>query len=708
MHSKHNRDKKLPSNIESWNIETRIKSLTHFLAIFGPTVAMFSIFNLQAGNLIIGYLEATLAISALLTWRATRTLTLSVLEQLTVLQIAILTYAFLFFNAVGDIAYIYTMAFPFFISYLLGVRRGIKWIIALTAASTLTGLYLWQQGVQLYWPWEKAHYIFLAYIITTILAYFFSLQTERYVDLLKRMMVQSRKDEKALLKSESRYRALLQSSLHAIIITDSHGNILDVNRAFEEVTGYHGPEVIGKKPSMLRSDRHDITFYEHILSSIKEKGQWQGEVWSRRKSGELYPSFLSVSGIYNHKGVITNHVGIFHDISERISLEQQLRQAQKMEAVGIMVGGIAHNFNNMLAGITGNIYLARMDLQDKVDIEQTLDKAEAISFRAADMIQQLLAFASKARVSMQEVELCSMIRNHAQLLTAGVPENIVLHQDIGKEKLPVKADVTQLLQVIMNLINNATDATESIPQPAIFINLQRFDADDSFCQARPHVKHRAYAHLSIRDNGCGIDSEHLEHIFEPFFTTKEPDRGTGLGLSMLFGSVQMHQGFVEVESQINRGSTFHIYLPLLATAETRQQVKPLPPVIKEPVAGEMVLIADDEAEVLEVMSRVIKSMGYRVLEARDGVEAMQQFTNYQHQINLALLDVVMPHCGGVELARQIRELNPALPVIFLTGYDKEQVLQEGDKLAGSRVLTKPADLQLLRQTIDQALHHNPA
>jgi len=251
------------------------------------------------------------------------------------------------------------------------------------------------------------------------------------------------------------------------------------------------------------------------------------------------------------------------------------------------------------------------------------------------------------------------------------------------------------------MLLNARDAGEDVDAPSINIRLASFHADDAFIENHPYFKVGAYAHLSVEDNGIGIPEHQLEHLFEPFFTTKAVGKGTGLGLSMVYGAIQSHEGFIEVDSKQGRGSTFNTYIQLLEGAE--EEVSVDDPDGPAECKGEMILLADDEQIVREVMAEILESTGYRVLQANDGLEAMELFTAHKQDIDLALLDLVMPHCGGMPLAKRIRSTNPDVPVLFLTGYDKEHVLHGEAPMPNSEILTKPVNFDLLSQRIRQML-----
>jgi len=283
-----------------------------------------------------------------------------------------------------------------------------------------------------------------------------------------------------------------------------------------------------------------------------------------------------------------------------------------------------------------------------------------------------------------------------------VPENITFHEDICSDDLQIKGDATQLHQVLANLVSNARDAVEYVEAPCITVRMERFSPDDSFLDSRPWFKDGMFAHLSVEDNGCGVSAKQMQHLFEPFFTTKEQGKGTGLGLAMVYGAVKTHQGFVDLNSKQGTGSTVHLYIPLLKLKSKSMRAEPVPQRVLSG-RGELILLADDERVVRNVMAEILESLGYQVLQASDGLEAMELFKLNQQDVALAILDMVMPHCDGMVLAKQIRAVNPDVPVMFLTGYDKEQMWNNSESIPNSEVLTKPANLGVLSHRMRQML-----
>jgi len=349
----------------------------------------------------------------------------------------------------------------------------------------------------------------------------------------------------------------------------------------------------------------------------------------------------------------------------------------------------------------GYLYLAKNLAGDKPEVVSKLSHIEQISGRAAGMIKQLLIFSRKDSARKKKLKLGPYVKSALELIRASVPENIVFHQDICNEILEINGDGSQIHQVLMNLVNNSRDAVYGVADPCITIALDAFQTDDEFMGCHPGFTAGRYAHLSVKDNGCGIPDHQTEHLFEPFFTTKNVGKGTGLGLAMVYGAVKNHDGFISIESAEGKGSLTDIYMPLLESDE----IAPVSPQEETLAEGhsELILVADDEPDIRETTAEVLKSMGYNVLQARDGLEVIEIFKAHQDEIVLAILDIVMPHLGGTELAKRIRQLNPHLPVIFMTGYDKEQVFDRSEGMPDCAILTKPWGFSDLSQKIRELL-----
>ncbi|MDQ6960924.1 MAG: ABC transporter substrate-binding protein [Mariprofundaceae bacterium] len=506
------------------------------------------------------------------------------------------------------------------------------------------------------------------------------------------------KEEKNV--SIRKFSEAIEQSGESILITDNQGSIEYVNPSFTKITGYSSEEALGKNPRIRQSGQQSTEFYASMWNTISEGGVFHASIRDKRKSGEEYPALMTVSPIKDLSGDISHYVGIQIDMSEHEILEEKFRQSQKMEALGTLVGGIAHNFNNTLAGITGNLYLAKIKIADMPDVLSKLEKVEKLAFDAAAMIQQLLTFSRKDRINIKPFGLTSFLKEVSALNRSIIPENILFFEYYPSDELMVNGDETQLQQAVINLITNALDAVSAVANPEISLTLSAFIADDSFCAAHSTIKSQAYACIAIKDNGYGMSEKDKRHIFEPFFTTKAVGSGTGLGLSMLFGAIKNHQGVVEVESELGQGALFKIYLPILKES--------LPIVMNDgdiPIvqgSGQCILVVDDNTDVRNMARDVLESINYTVIEASDGFGAVDAYMRHR-DIALILMDIVMPRLGGLEAAKQILAANAEAKIVFSSGYDKDTTYR--GKIPDSRhmMLPKPYDINKLSKVIKQAL-----
>ncbi|MFC1536633.1 ATP-binding protein [Pseudomonadota bacterium] len=390
--------------------------------------------------------------------------------------------------------------------------------------------------------------------------------------------------------------------------------------------------------------------------------------------------------------------------SALIKANDQLRHAQKMEAIGTLVGGVAHDFNNTLAAITGNIYLTKESVAHLPDTIKKLDTIEALAFRSAEIVKQLLAFSRKGIVNMQPMELSSFLSETIKLHSVILPENIEFHHEqIGSQEINIRADANQLEQVILNLLSNARDAVNDVNRPTISLHLEKWIADKAFKEKHPEIRSSEYARISVVDNGCGIDEECLEHMFEPFYTTKGVNEGTGLGLSMAYGALQSHGGTILVESEPGKGSNIQLYLPLLKDAELPEITKPNEIAAKQSSTA-TVLLADDDEAVLATIETILKRLGHKVITAKDGLMAVESYKVNSAEIDLVILDVVMPNMGGIEAYKEIKKAGSSASVIFITGYDPDQK-PDVEGTIPEKVVMKPFNVaefsRLIQSTLEQ-------
>ncbi|WP_176957986.1 CHASE domain-containing protein [Mariprofundus sp. KV] len=401
-------------------------------------------------------------------------------------------------------------------------------------------------------------------------------------------------------------------------------------------------------------------------------------------------------------GKAVRMMGTVQDITEQRGLEDQLRHAQKMEAIGTLVGGIAHDFNNTLAAIQGNVYLARRAAQGNAVVLDKLTAVEKMGGRAADMIKKLLTFARKDTVSIATFSMNELVEETVMLARRGFAEDVEIRCEVSDQNLPVAGDISLLEQVILNLLNNAYDAVSQVESPLISCSLQPSRADEFLRIRHPELEGDVFALLVIRDNGYGIPEKYLKNIFEPFFTTKEVGKGTGLGLSMAYGAIHNHGGVIEVSSKQGEGCEFKIYLPICSEAGVPQGDELIDDVAKG--EGETILLVDDHHDMRSSSAEVLSELGYQVIEAVDGEQAVELFNANRERLDIIISDVVMPKMSGIDAVRHIRALGGDLPVVFVSGYSEEKTGLVDGSVANSRLLAKPYDVgelsQLLRRLIE--------
>ncbi|MCM0083289.1 response regulator [Geomonas sp. Red32] len=398
-------------------------------------------------------------------------------------------------------------------------------------------------------------------------------------------------------------------------------------------------------------------------------------------------------------GEAVRMIGVCQDISARKNLEDQLRQAQKMEAVGQFAGGIAHDFNNILTAIVGFASMAQLKMREDDPLRPFLDQVLSAADRAAGLTQSLLTFSRKQPINLSPVNLNDLIKKVEKFLGRIIGEDIKLMMVFKEDEIVVQADGGQIEQVLLNLATNVRDA---LPHGGtLSIVTETVDIDQEYVDFYRSGSPGRYARISVSDNGIGMDAETKKRIFEPFYTTKQVGKGTGLGLSIVYGIVQQHKGFINVYSEVGRGTTFSIYLPLAVGV---QLPKPGQGELAPPVGGdETILLAEDDAVVRELSRTVLADFGYRVIEASNGEEAVEKFREHRDEIGLLLFDIVMPKKNGKEAFDEIRSLSPHVKALFLSGYPAEIISNTGLIEEGASLIMKPVHPQDLLRRIRRAL-----
>ncbi len=509
-----------------------------------------------------------------------------------------------------------------------------------------------------------------------------------------------------LAQVNSHMSAIVNYAAEAIITIDSCGVVYSFNPAAEHLFGYRAGDVIGKNITMLMPEKFRSQ-HEAGLQNYRKSGHSQ-VIETRKdipaiglkKDTSEFPMELSISSVtLNGQQMF---VGMLRDVSQRESLESQLRQAQKMEAVGALVGGVAHNFNNLLAGILGKAYLARRKAQDKPEVLSYLESIEAISSQAGDMVKQLLTFAHKDFFrDQQDMPLSTLVKEAFKTASLGMPEDIKIDLQIMNPNIIVHCDANQVQQVLMNMMNNARDAMEDSADKQISVRLEFYSPDSHFFQRHKTLAVGNYACLSIADSGHGMDTETVGNIFDPFFTTKEVGKGTGLGLSTAFGTITSHHGVIEVDSHIGHGTVFRIYLPMMESTVANIKEDDVQVPLRS-LNHETLLLVDDEPLLLHSMKEVLEDLGYNVITACNGAQGLECFLKHQH-IDAIITDVTMPVMSGMDMFRQIRSTGSHIPVIFITGYDQNKIQLSTDEQANTLILAKPLQIPDLSQHVESML-----
>lgn len=534
---------------------------------------------------------------------------------------------------------------------------------------------------------------------------------------------------KRVMESVTRHRlqdmnrlliAALESARDGVLITDMQGTILHVNHALEKLMGYSRQEMIGQTPRLFKSGVHPPEFYGQLWRAVLGRQSWQGELVNRRQDGTLLDTSLTISPILDARGQLTHFVGIYRDISERRQLERQLLQAQKMQSIGTLAGGIAHEFNNLLAGVQGYAALGIREPNLPESVKTFLQFIIQLCDRAANLTRQLLAFARKPALVRQPTRMDKLLTSTADLVrhTLCIDTQLDLPPEEPEgEPLMALADFNQLQQVLINLALNARDAMLekerqqrqdgdgpiTVKDPIVFALRQR-QLEGELAGFPENVPPGDYIVLQVQDTGTGMTPEVLSQAFDPFFTTKGVGQGTGLGLSVAFGIARGHQGFLTVDTLPGTGTCISLYLPRLrgtSTATPGGTFQPSEVLEPEPGSSRHILVIDDEQAVLDVVRRFLEIAGHQVTTASSGAAALECLHSGT-RADLVILDLMIPREKGETNFQRLRELCPGVPILVCTG-----LLQGGpqprflDEARG--ILRKPFRMNELWYAVNQAL-----
>jgi PAS domain S-box-containing protein len=511
--------------------------------------------------------------------------------------------------------------------------------------------------------------------------------------------LEHKRNEEALRRSEARYRSLVQSAVYGIYRSSLEGNFLDVNPALITMLGY------GSSDEILALDPTQDVFLdpeEHarLISEFRRSGRLDNlEVRWKRKDGNAITVRLSGRAVSSPQEPDEVLEVIAEDVTERRVLEDQFRQAQKMEAVGRLAGGVAHDFNNLLMVISGYTEVLLERTERSHALYQKMEAIQQAADRATTLTRQLLAFSRKQLLQLKVVDVNAIVADMERLLRPLIGENIELITRLAPDLGRTRADAGQIEQVIMNLVVNSKDAMPNGGK--IIIQTANVSLDDDLRREYSYIHPAPYVMVSVTDTGQGMSKETQSRIFEPFFTTKEKGKGTGLGLSTVYGIVKQSGGYVFVRSEPGRGTTFRIYLPRVE--EAAEPLDGVPSSQSAAEGSETVLLVEDEESVRQLVRETLESKGYKVLEAEHGEAALRIASAHPAQIHLLITDVIMPGMGGRDLAKHLGESRPETAVLYLSGYTEDTFVHEGVLESGTAFLQKPFTLQALARKVREVL-----
>lgn len=496
-----------------------------------------------------------------------------------------------------------------------------------------------------------------------------------------------------------RMAAALEQAGDCIFITDTDGAILYVNSAFERITGYTREEAIGQNPRILKSGKKNEEFYRELWKTLLRGEVWQGRLTNRRKDGTFYEVDGTNAPLRNEQGEIINFIAVQKDVSQQTLLEEQLRQSQKMEALGTLAGGIAHDFNNILTPILGYAEILQQYAEPNSKEMNYLGVINKSAFRAKELVSQILLFSRQAKSEKKISDLSPIVGDVINFMRSTLPKWITVRVEISEDLTPVLCNSSQLHQVLVNLCVNAGQAMPDSGELRITLKIVNLDGFKGIIGKPLSGKH---VRIAVTDTGTGMNSGTLTHIFDPFFTTKEVGEGTGLGLSTVFGIVQEHSGGIRVTSQPGKGSTFEIFLPAV------EQPVELTPASEITVStgDETIFYIDDEEPIATLGKIILEGYGYKVTIGLDSLKALKRFEENPNKFDLVLTDQGMPKLKGEHLAIKLRQIRPDIPIILITGHSKTMTPEKSKASGINALLRKPVEAKelgrIVRRVLDEA------
>lgn len=500
-------------------------------------------------------------------------------------------------------------------------------------------------------------------------------------------------DSRALLAT-----AIAQAS-ETVVITDLQGTIQYANPAFERISGYTCAEAIGLNPRVLRSGKHDAGFYRQMWETLMRGETWRGRFINRKKDGTLYDEEATISPVRNLADKITHFVAVKRDITRELELEASLRNAQRLEALGHLSGGIAHEFNNILGVILGHAQIASADVAEEHPASESLSVIQGTARRASVLVNQILAFARRDVLEVRPLDLRLTLANCLAELRAVVPPTVKLKRTVPAELPLVRGNELQIHGAILNLVTNSIHALEG-DEGEIELAAAVVKVDAEAAATTPGLGIGLHVCVTVRDTGRGMDAATLKKIFDPFFTTKPPGKGTGLGLPMVYGTLRAHGGAVTVASEPGKGTTFRLYFP--------SQPEESPKVPKALARGRNghsrpLVLVDDDAALRQLATHMLRRLGYEVTACPNAPSALAHLESIAGQCAALITDFNMPEMNGVELARQTQHRWPAVPVVLISGFLTPEITAAAREAGVRSVVAKPFTLRCLDHALAAVL-----
>ena len=488
----------------------------------------------------------------------------------------------------------------------------------------------------------------------------------------------------------------VEQSTEIIFITDKDSTIQYINPSFNKITGYSQDEIIGKSADIFFKNG-DRSLFDTIQEALNQGNSWSGHFNSRKKDESLFEVESTISPIRDRSQEIINHVYVLRDVTHEMTIERQLQQAQKMEALGTLSGGIAHDFNNILTCIIGYTELALSDMPRGTLLERNLKQVHSAGKRGEDLVKQILAFSRQSEIVKKPVQVNLIIQEALKLLRSSAPASIQINQNIQSDSI-VLADPTQIHQVFMNLFTNSLDAVRE-KGGTVEVDLEDVWLDEDFKKKHPNIHTGQHIKLSVKDTGHGIEKSIVKQIFDPFFTTKELGKGTGLGLSVAHGIVKNHGGAISLDSEPNKGTTFFVFLPIDKNLVLEKEHV----AASIPGGQERILLVDDELQVVNLEKQILERLGYTVETRENPLEALKDFRAQPERYDLVVTDMTMPKMTGSELALQLMQIKPDIPIILCTGYSETMSEEKAKSLGIKEFIMKPIEKKNFADSIRKVL-----